>query len=148
MNPTLTPDTRHTKGSDPSLTEKLQNLEKDDKVEVNCIEETLTVKKENLLDYLLVDENGTRYSLSPDRHHEGRVLIERCSGLSDQQIVRELEVVEQPETFIQDREKTDSRPENGDRYVLTTIYPNGDVEDHAYSNDKKELQKLKEDVVE
>ena len=90
----MTPDTHAQQGSDQPLKDKLENLEEGDKVEVNCIDGTLTVKKENLLDYLLIDEDGTRYSLSPDPFHESRVLIEQCAGLTDQLPVRELEVVE------------------------------------------------------
>jgi len=46
-------------------------------------------------------------------------------------------------TFIQDRKATDSKPEEyGDRYVLTRIEENGDIENLAYSDDKEELMEL------
>jgi hypothetical protein len=141
----MAPDTQP-KGSDQPLTDKLENLEEGDKVEVNSVDGTLTVKEENLLDYLLTAEDGTRYSLTTDRLNDDCLRIEPCSGFSDGRLVRELEMKNQPETFIQDREKTDSRPETGDRFVLTTVYPNGDVEDHAYSNDRDDLEELMDEV--
>lgn len=141
----MTPDTLP-KGSDKPLTDKLENLEKGDKVEVNCIDDTLTVKEENVLDYLLIREDGRRYSLTTDRLNDDCLRIEPCAGFSDGRLVRELEIRNKPRTFIQDREETNCRPENGDRYVLSTVYSNGDVENHAYSDDREELEELIEEV--
>ena len=90
----MTHDTRHAKGSGQTLTEKLQNLQEGDKVEVNCINDTLAVKEENLLDYLLIGEDGRRYSLTTDRANDDCLRIEPCSGFSDGRLVREIEVVE------------------------------------------------------
>lgn len=147
----MTHDTQDTKGSDQPLTQKLKNLEKGDTVQVNCIDETLTVqeiKPRVHYEAVLEDSEGVEYSLTPHLVRDEVLTIEPCTAFSDQLIVQEIEVKDKPNTFIQDREKTDSRPENGDRYVLSTVYPNGDVEDHAYSNDKEELEELMDEVVE
>lgn len=52
----------------------------------------------------------------------------------------------QPDVFIQDRVKTNAMPdsEGASRYVLSKVYPNGDVENMAYSDDRNELQEIKE----
>lgn len=72
----------------------LESLEKGDKVEVNSVDDTLTVKQENLLDYLLIGEDGTIYSLTTDRANDDCLRIELCSGFSDGRLVRDLEVVQ------------------------------------------------------
>ena len=48
------------------------------------------------------------------------------------------------EEFVQDRVETDAMPESesAERYVLSRVYSNGDVDDLNYSDDRIELVKL------
>lgn len=145
----MTHDTHDTKDSDQTLNQKLETLEKGDKVEVNSVDGTLTVQEVRPrvhYEVVLEDSEGITYSLTPHLVRDEVLTIEPSTAFADQRIVREIQVKEKPNTFIQDREKTDSRPETGDRFVLTTVYPNGDVEDHAYSNDRDELEELMDEV--
>ena len=48
------------------------------------------------------------------------------------------------EEFVQDRVETDAMPESesAERYVLSRVYKDGDVDDLNYSDDKSELVEL------
>jgi hypothetical protein len=93
----LTQDTLHTKGSDQTLTEKLENLEEGGKVEVNCIDDTLTVQEispQIHYEVVLEDSEGVEYSLSPHLLRDEVLVIEPSAPFADQLIAKELEVVQ------------------------------------------------------
>jgi len=48
------------------------------------------------------------------------------------------------EEFVQDRVETEAMPdsETAERYVLSRVYSNGDVDDFDYSDDRMELVEL------
>jgi triosephosphate isomerase len=93
----LTHDTEDTKDSDQPLKQKLQTLEKGDKVQVNCIDDTLTVQEIRPrvhYEVVLEDSEGITYSLTPHLVRDEVLTIEPSTAFSDQRIVQEIEVVE------------------------------------------------------
>lgn len=92
----MAPDTQP-KGSDQPLTDKLENLEEGDKVEANCIDDTLTVvgfKPRICYEAELEASDGTVYYLRETRLDGDVLEIERQSLNSEPIVVRELEVVQ------------------------------------------------------
>lgn len=100
------------------------------------------VERETIKTYNI--ETAELFSQYRRNEIQGFQLINSLHHLAD-----ELATELNPDVFIQDREKTDSMPDNehSSRYVLTKVYPNGDVDDIAYSDDPGELEEIKADVI-
>jgi len=82
--------------SSTSLTSSLKNLERGDKVEVNCIDDTLTVVdfKPRICYEAKVEASDSRiYHIRETRLEDDVLEIEEQKILSEPIIVRELEVV-------------------------------------------------------
>lgn len=93
----MTHDTQDTKDSDQPLNQKLQTLEKGDKVEVNSIDKTLTVQEISPrvhYEVVLEDSEGIKYSLTPHLVRDKVLTIEPSTAFADQRIVQEIKVVE------------------------------------------------------
>lgn len=89
--------TTQTKGSDQPLTEKIKNREEGDTIEVNCLDETLTVLSTSPLvcfEVRLRASDGTEYNLRETLLDDDVLEIEPRRIFSEPIIVRELEVVE------------------------------------------------------
>jgi len=83
--------------SPASLTSQLKDLEEGDKIEVNSLDETLTVQEIRPrvhYEVVLEDSEGVQYSLMPHLVRDDVLTAEPSTPLSDQLIVNEIEVVE------------------------------------------------------
>lgn len=87
--------------SDQTLIEKLKNLEEGDRIEVNVVDETLTVLSTRVIPYgdglheiHLEDSDGREYDLRQFHLNPDDVHIEPRAVFSDPRLVRELEVIQ------------------------------------------------------
>jgi hypothetical protein len=80
-----------------SLTEKLKALSEGDEIEVNCIDETLTVLSTNpvtIFEVRVEASDGSKYDIRETLLEDDILEIEPRKIFSEPRIVRELEVVQ------------------------------------------------------
>jgi hypothetical protein len=80
-----------------SLTDKLKSLRVGDEIEVNCIDETLTVQSTNpviAFEARVEGSDGSKYDIRETRLEDDVLEIEPRKIFSEPIVVRELEVVE------------------------------------------------------
>lgn len=83
-----------------SVTNKLKSLKEGDKVEVNCIDETLTVQSTNpitIYEVIVEASDGSEYVISETLLEDDVLEIEPRQIFSEPRVVRELEVVSSDE---------------------------------------------------
>jgi len=81
-----------------SLIDKLKSLKKGDQIEVNCIDETLTVQSISVpvrYEVWLEASDGAEYALGETLLEDDVLEMDPRKPFSDPRIVRELEVVDQ-----------------------------------------------------
>jgi len=98
----LTHDTRHTKGSDRTLTEKLENLEEGDKILFSGRKKPLTVTCISLHEFDrgevymggLEGPQGANYTFTQSLKNPNIVTVNSMAITVDSEVIRDIEVVE------------------------------------------------------
>lgn len=98
----MTQDTRHTKGSDQTLTEKLKNLEEGDKILFSGRKQALTVTYVTLEEFErgevymggLEGPQGADYTFTQSVKNPNIVTVNSMAISVDSEVIRDIEVVE------------------------------------------------------